>query len=286
MDTRNEIREFLTSRRARITPEQAGLPSFSSRRRVTGLRREEVAMLAGVSVDYYTRLERGNLNGVSEQVLDAIARALELDDTERAHLFNLARAENLPHRSRKSAPASAIKPSVQAILDALVLAPAYVRNARLDVLAVNDLGKALFPHVFDHSDGQPNLARAQFLDARSRSFFIEYEKMTNDCVALLRAAAGRDPFDRGLTDLIGELSTRSDEFRVKWAAHNVRMHRSGRKLFHHPSVGDLELNYEALRISVDEELFMMVYTAPLGSPSHERLQLLASLAATPVSTER
>lgn len=280
MDTRNEIREFLTSRRARISPTQVGLPGPVGRRRVAGLRREEVALLAGVSVDYYTRLERGSLKGVSEGVLEALARALELDDAERTHLFNLARAENARPRARRSPAQAPIRAALQQILDAMPLAPAYVRNSRLDVLATNALGRALLPHVFDDPTRVPNLARSQFLDPRAQEFFIEYEKMTNDCVALLRAAAGRDPHDKPLSDLIGELSMRSADFRVKWAAHNVRQNRSGRKLFRHPSVGELTLDYEALHLSTDDDLTMLVYTAPAGSPSYERLQLLASLAAT------
>lgn len=282
MDTRTEIRDFLTTRRARITPAQAGLPDYGGRRRVAGLRREEVAMLAGVSVDYYTRLERGNLAGVSESVLEALVRALALDEAERQHLFNLAKADSAPQRSRRSAPAPTLRANMQLILDALDMAPAYVRNGRLDVLGSNALARALFPHVFDGTGALPNLARAQFLDERSDSFFIEREKMANDCVAILRAEAGRNPFDKPLTDLIGELCTRSDDFRQRWARHDVRQHRTGIKRFRHPVVGELELGYEVLELAGEPDLHMLVYTAVAGSHAHDSLRLLASLAATPV----
>lgn len=285
MDTRNEIREFLTSRRARITPEQAGLPSYGSHRRVKGLRREEVAMLAGVSVDYYTRLERGNLSGVSEGVLDSLSRALALDEAERQHLFNLARADSTPQRSRRSAPTPALRSNVQLVLDALDMAPAYVRNGRLEVLGSNALARALFPHVFDGMAPVPNLARTQFLDARSDSFFIERDKMANDCVAILRTEAGRNPFDKGLTDLIGELCTRSDDFRQRWARHDVRQHRTGIKRFRHPLVGELELGYEVLELAGEPDLHMLVYTAAVGTPAFDSLSMLASLAATQSNIE-
>lgn len=285
MDTRNEIRDFLTTRRARMTPEQAGLPNYGGRRRVVGLRREEVAMLAGVSVDYYTRLERGNLSGVSESVLDALGRALALDEAERAHLHNLAKADSTPQRARRSAPTPALRPNMQLVLDALDMAPAYVRNGRLDVLGSNALARALFPHVFDSASPLPNLARAQFLDARSDAFFIEREKMANDCVAILRAEAGRNPFDKGLTDLIGELCTRSDDFRQRWARHDVRQHRTGVKRFLHPLVGELDLGYEVLELAGEPDLHMLVYTAAAGTPAYDSLRLLASLAATPANIE-
>lgn len=287
MDTRNEIRDFLTTRRARMTPEQAGLPSFGGRRRVAGLRREEVAMLAGVSVDYYTRLERGNLSGVSETVLESLSRALALDEAERQHLFNLARAASTPTRARKSTSAapSAVRPGVQRILDALVMAPAYVRNDRLDILAINDLGRVVFSQALEDVHRPANLARYQFLDPRSRTFFTNWETRANDCVALLRIAAGRDPYDKGLTDLIGELSTRSEEFRIRWATHNVRLHRTGAKQFWHPVVGALDLAYEALELPGEASLSMMVYTAAADSPSSDALQLLANLTATPVDSK-
>ncbi len=238
-------------------------------------------MLAGVSVDYYTRLERGNLSGVSESVLEALARALALDEAERDHLRNLARSANTPARARRPANATRqVRPAVQRILDALTDAPAYVRNANLDVLATNHLGRSVFVEALDDPRGVPNLARYQFLDPRSRVFFVNWEVRATDCVALLRAQAGRDPFDRQLTDLVGELSTRSEEFRTRWASHDVRKHRTGSKQFRHPRVGLMDLDYEALELASDPGLTLMVYTASPGSPSADALQLLASLMAT------
>lgn len=270
-----------------MTPEQAGLPTFGGRRRVAGLRREEVAMLAGVSVDYYTRLERGNLSGVSESVLESLARALALDEAERLHLFNLARAASAPARSRRSiAAAPSVRPGVQRILDSLTNAPAYVRNGRLDVLAWNELGAALFVEALEDSKRPPNLARYQFLDQRSRQFFVDWDVRAHDAVALLRAEAGRDPYDRALTDLVGELSTRSEDFRTLWATHNVRLHRTGVKHFRHRAVGTLELDYEALVLPGDGSQQILVYTAAPGSSSADALQLLASLAATDASYSR
>jgi len=278
VDAKGEIREFLTSRRARITPERAGLPWYGDNRRVPGLRREEVALLAGVSVDYYTRLERGNTNGVSESVLEALARALQLDEAERAHLFDLARAARTTPRRRRAA-APRVRPSVQRILDA-VAAPAFLRNGRMDLLAANAFGRAFYSQHFDSPHGPPNSARFIFLDPRAPAFYREWEQVATDAVAVLRSEAGRDPYDRGLSDLVGELSTRSDTFRTRWAAHNVRYHDTGVKRFHHPVVGDLELTYETMALAADEGLMLFVYTAEAGSRSAEALDLLASWAAT------
>ena len=279
MDTRSEIREFLTSRRAKITPDRAGLPVYGDNRRVPGLRREEVALLAGVSVDYYTRLERGNLRGVSESVLQALAGALQLDNAERSHLFDLARAaQPTPAIRRPARKKQRIRPGVQRILDAMTTAPAFVRNGRLDILAANRLGYALYSHV---SPGQPaNTARFVFLDPRSDEFYLDWDHVANELVAILRSEAGRDPHDRGLTDLVGELSTQSEAFRTKWAAHNVRFHDTGTKRLHHPVVGDLELSYESMELSADAGLTMFAYTAEPGSKSEEALNLLGSWTAT------
>jgi transcriptional regulator with XRE-family HTH domain len=246
VDNRDEIRQFLTSRRARITPEQAGLPTYGGNRRVPGLRREEVALLAGVSVDYYTRLERGNLGGVSETVLDALAQALQLDEAERGHLFDLARAANTTARPRRRPAQRRVRPGIQRILDAVTDAPADLRNGRRDVLAANRLGCALYSELYIDPVRPANVARFVFLSPRARGFFPDWEGAANDLVANLRTEAGRNPHDRGLQDLVGELSTRSQEFRSRWAAHNVRYHHTGRKRLHHPVVGDLELTYEVL----------------------------------------
>ncbi|WP_412746681.1 helix-turn-helix transcriptional regulator [Krasilnikovia sp. MM14-A1004] len=284
MDNRAEIRDFLTTRRARLGPEQAGLPVYGGNRRVAGLRREEVALLAGVSVDYYTRLERGHLGGVSDAVLEAVAGALRLDEAERAHLFDLARTANTSTasaRARRRPAQRHVRPGVQRVLDAMSTAPAYVRNGRLDVLAANPLGRAVFAPLFDTAAASPNLARFMFLVPAARDFFVEWERLAGDTVALLRAEAGRDPYDRALCELIGELSTRSEPFRTLWAAHQVRQHRSGVKHFHHPVVGDLVLAYESMEITADAGLRLNAYTAEPGSPSVEALNLLASWTAAP-----
>jgi transcriptional regulator with XRE-family HTH domain len=279
VDNRNEIRQFLTSRRARITPEQAGLPTYGGNRRVAGLRREEVALLAGVSVDYYTRLERGNLGGVSEAVLDGLARALQLDEAEHGHLFDLARAANTTARPRRRPPLQRVRPGVRRILDAMTDTPADLRNGRRDILAANRLGYALYSELFVDPVRPANVARFVFLSPR-RVFFPDWESVANDLVANLRTEAGRNPHDRGLQDLVGELSTRSQEFRSRWASHNVRQHQTGRKRMHHPVVGDLELTYEVLALPADPGLSLVVYGAEPRSASQDGLKLLTSWAAT------
>jgi transcriptional regulator with XRE-family HTH domain len=247
---------------------------------VPGLRREEVAVLAGVSVPYYTRLERGDLSGVSEGVLDALARALQLDDAERAHLFDLARAAGpMAKRRRRSAPKQ-IRPGVQRLLDAISGAPALVQNGRLDILGANQLGRALYSELFRDRTRPANHARFNFLDPRARDLYPDWERGADDGVALLRAKAGRDPYDRELTDLIGELSTRSQEFRARWADHNVRLHQTGTKRFHHPVVGDLTLTFEMMELAADPGLNLLTFTAEPGSKSDEALNLLGSWAAT------
>ncbi len=284
MDSRTEIRDFLTSRRAKITPDQAGLPVYGGNRRVAGLRREEVALLAGVSVDYYTRLERGNLNGVSDSVLEALARALQLDEAERAHLFDLARTANTTAataRTRRRPAQQHVRPGVQRILDAMTTAPAYARNGRMDILSANQLGYAVFAPIFANPVRPANIARFLFLDPAAREFYVEWDRLASDTVALLRAEAGGDPYDRALSDLIGELSTRSDTFRTRWAAHNVRFHRTGVKHLHHPVVGDLRLTFESMELTADAGLRLNAYSAEPGSPSQDALNLLASWTATP-----
>ncbi len=281
MNNRNDIREFLTSRRARITPEQAGLPIYGGNRRVSGLRREEVALLAGISVEYYTRLERGNVSGVSESVLEAIARALQLDEAERAHLLDLVRTANTTQPARRRPAQERVRPSVQRIVDSMTETPAYIRNGRLDILSANRLGYALYSEVFVDPVRPANTARFIFLDPRAPDFFVDWENIAHDAVAILRAEAGRDPYDRRLSDLIGELSTRSEEFRVRWAAHNVKFHRTGVKRLHHPLVGDLTLTYEALALPADTGQTILAYTAEPGTPSHDALNLLASWTSTP-----
>jgi transcriptional regulator with XRE-family HTH domain len=279
VDTRSEIREFLTSRRAKLTPDQAGLTAYGPRR-VAGLRREEVAVLAGVSVPYYTRLERGDISGVSEGVLEALARALQLDDAERAHLFDLARAAGpMAKRRRRSAPKQ-IRPGVQRLLDAITGAPALVQNGRLDILAANQLARALYSELFRDPTRPANHARFNFLSPSAHDLYPDWERGADDAVALLRAEAGRDPYDRDLTDLIGELSTRSEEFRARWADHNVRLHQTGAKRFHHPVVGELTLTFEMMELAASPGLNLLTFTAEPGTKSDEALNLLGSWAAT------
>lgn len=283
MDTRHEIRQFLTTRRARITPEDAGLRTYGSGpRRVAGLRREEVALLAGVSVDYYTRLERGNAGGVSNTVLEALAKALQLDDTERRHLFDLVRASqpaSTTRRRRRTRPH--LRPAAQQMLDAMATVPAFVRNGRLDILGANQLGRALYSQHFDSDAQPPNTARFVFLDDRSQTYYVDWETVAADVVAVLRAEAGRDPYDRDLSDLVGVLSTRSELFGTLWAAHNVRTHDTGIKHIRHPLVGELSLNFEAMGLVADPGLTMFVYTAEPGSKTEQGLNLLASWTAAP-----
>ncbi len=285
MDSGNELRDFLTSRRARITPEQAALPAYGGNRRVAGLRREEVALLAGVSIDYYVRLERGRAPGASESVLENIARALQLDEAERAHLFDLVRASAAPTapRAPRRAAREQVRPSVRRILDSMIGAPAYVRNDRLDILAANQLGAALFAPVLAQPTGKaqpPNTARFLFLDPGAPVFYPDWERQAQDVVAVLRAEAGRHPDDKALSNLIGELCTRSENYRTWWAAHNVRFHGTGTKRFHHPVVGDLTLTFEALDLAADPGLRISAYTAEPGTPSDDALKLLATWAAT------
>jgi transcriptional regulator with XRE-family HTH domain len=240
-----------------------------------------VATLAGVSIAYYTKLERGDASGASDSVLEAISRALQLDDAEHAHLFDLVRAQqpvSRPHRPRSATPT--IRPGVQRLLDRIA-APAYVRNGRMDVLAMNTFCEALFSEMLVNPRRPANSARFCFLDTRATTFYVDWEKTADASVAILRAEAGRTPHDQNLTNLIGELSTQSEDFRVRWARHDVGTHDSGVKRLHHPLVGMLELAYEGMTLAADPELVMFAFTAEVGSRSEEGLNLLASWSATP-----
>ncbi len=268
---RQAIREFLTSRRGKLSPQQAGLPLYGAHRRVAGLRREEVALLAGISVEYYARLERGNVRGASEDVLEGIARALQLDEAEHEHLFDLVRTEGAGRPSRRSPAPQRVRPSVRRIVDAMAGVPAFVRNRRLDILYANPLAEALYSEHYRSPIRPVNSARFAFLDPRARQFYGDWQTSAHDMVAALRGEAGRNPYDRALTDLIGELSTRSEEFRVLWAGHDVRFHRSGVKTLHHPLVGDLTLAYEVLELAADPGLELVTYSADPGSRTEEAL---------------
>ena len=283
MDSPNDIREFLTTRRARLTPTQAGLPDFGGRRRVPCLRREEVALLVGMSVEYYVRFERGNAKGVSEAVLEGISRALQLDDAERTHLYDLVRAANEgahSQRRRGVTRTQQIRPSLLQLIDAMTDVPVFIQNGRLDILAINRLGRAVFSEMYVQPQRPANFGRFVFLDPRADSFYRDWDDAAYQTVALLRGEAGRAPHDRVLSDIVGELSTRSDRFRTLWASHEVREHRTGVKSVTHPVVGDLDLHYEAMDLSSDRGLQLIAYSAQPGSATADALKLLASWTAT------
>jgi len=284
MDTANDLREFLTTRRARLTPEQIGLPDFGGRRRVPGLRREEVALVAGMSVEYYVRLERGTAKGISEAVLEGVSRALQLDDAERTHLYDLVRAANdgAHPQHRGQARPQQVGPNLRQLIDAMRDVPAYVQNGRLDIVAINQIGRALFSEMFVQPQRPANFGRFVFLDDRSRALLPDWEVAAQQTVALMRAEAGRSPHDRVLSDLVGELSTRSGEFATLWASHDVREHRTETTRFTHPAVGELELAYEAMDPASARVLQLIAYSAQPGSPSEDGLRLLTSWAATTI----
>jgi transcriptional regulator with XRE-family HTH domain len=285
MDNRGQVREFLISRRERISPAAAGLPAYGgSNRRVKGLRREEVALLAGVSIDYYVRMERGNLSGASDAVLDGVANALQLDEAERAHLFDLARAAQPSSPRQRRQKTSGVTEGIQQILDAITDAPAWVRNARHDMLAANRLARALYAPVLADPRRPANNARFTYLDPAARDFFADWERAADDIAAMLRSEAGSNPHDKQLVELIGELSTRSEEFRIRWAANNVRFHRTGHKRLHHPVVGTLDLHYEAMEFPAHPGLTLLTYTAAAGTPTADSLKMLASWAVTAEQT--
>lgn len=284
MERENELREFLVSRRARITPEQARLPAYGGNRRVPGLRREEVAMLAGVSVDYYTKLERGAVGVVSESVLDAVSRALQLTPTERDHLFHLTGTT----ASLRTAPRLAralVRAPVQRILDGLTESPAFVGTATRELIAANALGRATYSPLYEATpDGVPNTARYTFLNPGAKDFFIEWDTAAANLVANLRRELGADPLNRGLHELIDDLNRESAEFRTLWKSHDVRTHDAGFKAIHHPIVGALHLTFEAMPLPADPGQNLIVYGAEPASETAERLRLLASWsAAAPVA---
>jgi transcriptional regulator with XRE-family HTH domain len=281
IDLRAEIRDFLSTRRARITPEQAGLPAYGANRRVQGLRREEVAMLAGVSVDYYIRMERGSLAGASDSVLDALAEALRLDDAERTHLFALAQESGARSTRRKRTAPASVRPAIQQVLDAMTNAPAWVRNGRHDIVAMNQLARALYSPVLADPRRPANTTRFVYLQPEvAEEFFVDYNKIAKDAAAMLRLEAGRNPHDKALIELVGELSTRSELFRRRWASHDVKFHRSGQKRLRHPVVGQLDLDFESMELSSEPGLQLNVYTAAAGTPTADGLTLLASWAAS------
>jgi transcriptional regulator with XRE-family HTH domain len=285
MNNRGEVRDFLTTRREKVTPADVGLPAGVNRR-VKGLRRSEVATLAGVSVEYYTKLERGAISGASPEILDALARALRLDTAERAHLFDLAHAASPVARPprKRNVKCWSPHPSLQWTLDAVTAGPAFVRNGRMDLLAANALGRAFYKDVYDMPGQSPNIARFTFLDERAHEFYPDWDAFAEVTVSILRTEAGRDPHNKDLHDLIGELSTRNDEFRRLWGAHNVRHHGTGSKTFHHSIVGEITVAYEGMDLEAEPGLTLTIYAAEPGSPSAERMQLLASWVASEDTT--
>jgi transcriptional regulator with XRE-family HTH domain len=280
MANADDIREFLATRRARLTPKQAGLPQFGGSRRVPGLRREEVSLLAGISVEYYTRIERGNARGLSDDVLNSISRALQLDEAEHGHLVDLVRVANEERPPRRATNHAEVRPSIRQVVDAMSGIPAFVGNGRSDVLYANRLFEALYSDMYRDPVRPANTARFLFLDPRARTFYPDWETLIRDSVAALRGEAGRNPYDRGLSDLVGLLSTRSEEFRSLWARHDVRLHRSGTKRFRHPLVGDLTLRYETFALPADPGLAVVTYSAESGSPSERVLRDLDNWAST------
>jgi transcriptional regulator with XRE-family HTH domain len=290
MDNRSEVRDFLMSRRARVEPEAVGFARGADRR-VPGLRRGEAAALAGVSVEYYARLERGAIAGASEAVLDGVARALQMDDAEREYLYRLARqAAGATHAGRRSGKHAAVwRPtrSIQWVLDSMQSAVAMVGNGRTDLLAWNPLGGALMDEMLaSATTTPPNFARFIFLEPVARRFYPDWESIAGINVAQLRTEAGRDPHSKPLHELVGELSARSDHFRTLWGRHDVWEHQSGVKRFHHHVVGDLTLHFNGLDLVGESGVQLTVLTAHPGSRDHEALELLGSWAPSTSREER
>ncbi|WP_282792834.1 helix-turn-helix transcriptional regulator [Streptomyces sp. CC224B] len=278
LDRRAELSEFLRTRRARLQPQDVGLTAYGRQRRVPGLRREELAQLAGVSVAYYTRLEQGNGRNVSAEVLDSIARALRLSSAEHAHLTHLAKPT--AHKKRRGAPAQQLRPAVQQLLDAMDTVPAYVGGRRSDILGWNRMATAVFGDWGALPREERNWARLVFLDPATRELFADtWDQKASDTVSFLRMDAGCYPNDPRLSALVGELSVKSETFRRLWAAHDVREKSHGVKRLRHPLVGELTLSYETLRLADDSEQFLVTYHAEPGTPSAESLRLLASWTA-------
>ncbi|MGW0509779.1 helix-turn-helix domain-containing protein [Streptomyces olivaceoviridis] len=277
LDRRAELSEFLRSRRARLKPEDVGLAAFGRHRRVPGLRREELAQLAGVSVAYYTRLEQGNGRNVSAEVLGSIARALRLTDVEHAHLTHLAKPK--AHKKKPAARQQQVRGALRQLLDTMEGVPAYVVGRRSEILAWNRMAVALFGDWGELPPGERNWARLVFLRPAYRELFVDWEQKAIDIVCALRMDAGCDPDDARLSVLVGELSVKSEEFRRLWATHDVKEKSHGVKQLHHPLVGDLALNFESFRLTDGSEQSLVTYHADPGSPSADSLRLLASWGA-------
>ncbi|MEV6334065.1 helix-turn-helix transcriptional regulator [Nocardia vinacea] len=281
MDLRGEVAQFLTGLRARLSPEQAGVPVLGGQRRVPGLRREEVAQLAGVSTTYYTRMERGNLRGVSDSVLGSLARALHMNEAETQHLFDLARAATgtrAPARARR--PALRVPPRAVQLMESMTDVPVVILGRLGDVLGANTLGRALFPDLFPEHGPPLNHTRYLFLDERARRFYPDWEHSARQVVSALRLLAGQDPGDRALTALVGELATHSPEFRTWWAGHAVTVHAGGTKTLHHPVVGELTVAFETLTLASAPGIRIITYLTDPATPSADALDMLRSWVAT------
>jgi transcriptional regulator with XRE-family HTH domain len=268
----NRIGQFLRARRERVRPEDVGLPDLG-RRRVPGLRREELATLAGVSADYYVRLEQGRERHPSEQVIDALARALRLDEDATTHLHELARPA--PRRRRAAKRTERVRPELLRLMEAWSHTPALITGRHVDVLAANSLATALHGGFVRGN----NLVRSLFLDPAARERYPDWDEVARDMVAALRASVGPDLDDPHLTDLVGELSLKSERFRSLWARHDVREKTHGTKRFVHPMVGELELRYESFGVAGNPGQVLAVYHADPGSPTEQALALLSSMAA-------
>ncbi|RSN80037.1 transcriptional regulator [Streptomyces sp. WAC 05379] len=277
LDPRAELSEFLRTRRARLKPEDVGLPDYGRHRRVPGLRREELAQLAGVSVAYYTRLEQGNGRNVSAEVLDAIARALRLSDAEHAHLTHLAKPKR--HKKKPVARTEQVRPAMRQLLDTIDGVPAYITGRRSDIVAWNGMAAAVFGDWSELPAQERNWARLVFLRPDYRELFVEWDQKAYDIVAFLRMDAGCHPDDPRLSALVGELSVKSEEFRRLWAIHDVKEKSYGVKRLRHPLVGELTLNFESFRLTDGTEQNLITYHPEPGSPSAEALRLLASWGA-------
>jgi transcriptional regulator with XRE-family HTH domain len=284
LDRRAELSEFLRTRRARLKPEDVGLPDYGRQRRVPGLRREELAQLAGVSVAYYTRLEQGNGRNVSAEVLDSIARALRLNDAEHSHLIHLAKPKQ--HKKRPAARTQQVRGALGQLLDSMDGVPAYVVGRRSDVLAWNRMAAALFGDWGELPERERNWARMVFLKPEYRDLFVDWEQKASDVVGHLRLDAGCHPDDPRLSALVGELSVKSEDFRRLWARHDVKEKTYGVKLMRHPLVGELTLSFETFRLGDDPEQSLITYHAEPGSPSADALRLLASWGADATASAR
>ncbi|MGW5345551.1 MmyB family transcriptional regulator [Streptomyces sp. HUAS TT3] len=282
MSTTISLSDFLRTRRARLRPQDVALPDFGGTRRVAGLRREEIAQLAGVSVDYYTRMEQGRVSNPSDTVLDALARALRLNDDEARHLHHLARPQR-PARTVRGhqVPQQRVRPMLQRLLDELKDVPAMVMGRRMDILAWNPAASALLGDYAGMEPAERNIARITFLDPRSRELYADWPSCARENVAYLHLEAGRRPDDPRLAHLIGELSMKSADFRRWWAEHPVQDKTSGVKKFHHPLVGDLELTYETLRAADDPDQALITYGAQKDTSSHDALHMLLAWTASP-----